>query len=62
MAQHKIGRPTVSPKEIIIKVRIDNTVKTKLEYCSHKIGCSKSEILRLGIDKIYGQLLDGGIK
>ncbi len=50
---NKMGRPTESKKDITIKVRIDEGVQKMLDYSAKKNGLSKSEIIRLGITKIY---------
>lgn len=56
MSSTKVGRPTKSVKEDLIKARIDSDLKEKLELCAAKLGCSKSEIVRLGIENIFKQL------
>lgn len=52
----KLGRPTKAKKNIMIKVRIDEPTKNKLEYCAGKIGLSKSEVIREGILIQYQQI------
>ena len=56
MSSTKIGRPTECVKEELIKARVDSDLKEKLEFCASKCGCSKSEIVRLGIEKVFKQL------
>ncbi len=56
MTKKKIGRPTDAPKNKTIKFRIDEETNRQLEYCSDKLNTSKSQILREGVHKIYGEL------
>lgn len=56
MSSTKVGRPTESVKEELIKARVDSDLKEKLEFCATKLGCSKSEIVRLGIENVFKQL------
>ena len=56
MKNLKLGRPTNSLKEDIIKVRVDSEVKNKLDFCATKLRCTKSEVLRMGIENIYNEL------
>lgn len=56
MSSTKAGRPTDSVKEELIKARVDSDLKEKLGFCVAKLGCSKSEIVRLGIENVFKQL------
>lgn len=56
MSSTKTGRPTECVKEELIKARIDSNLKEKLKFCAAKLGCSKSEIVRLGIENVFKQL------
>ncbi len=56
MSSTKIGRPTECVKEELIKARVDSSLKEKLEFCAEKLACSKSEIVRLGIEIVFKQL------
>lgn len=56
MSSTKIGRPTECVKEEVIKARLDNELKEKLEFCAVKYGCSRSEIVRIGIENVFRQL------
>lgn len=51
-----MGRPTDSPKNTMIKFRIDDETKYKLNECSEILKISKSEILRAGVHRIYDDL------
>lgn len=52
----RTGRPTDEPKHGIIKMRASENDMRMLEYCQKKTGLSKSDILRLGIKKVYESL------
>ena len=53
MSSTKVGRPTESVKEELVKARVDSDLKEKLEFYLAKRGCSKSEIVRLGIENVF---------
>lgn len=58
MGTKKMGRPTESPKDATLKVRMD---KDSLEYlgtCSKKLGITRSEVVRRAIKKTYEDLQD----
>lgn len=52
----KMGRPTNDPKTKQMPVRFSKSDIEKLEYCSIKTGKSQSEIIRIGVDKVYKEL------
>ena len=52
----KMGRPTDSPKIYQLRVRFSEEGKELLEKCSEKTGLSKSDVIRLGIKKVYESL------
>ncbi len=56
MPAKKMGRPTESPKDISLRIRIDVQTDEKLKECSETFKVTKSEIIRQGIDRIYGDL------
>lgn len=56
MQQHKMGRPTQACKGAVIKARMDAQTAEKLRPCAAKTGLSKSEIVRLGIEKDYQEM------
>lgn len=56
MGNKKIGRPTDNPKDISLKVRLDNDTSKKLEECIRIMEVSKAEVVRQGIHKIYDGL------
>lgn len=56
MGQKKMGRPTDNPKEIILKVRLDQGTEEKLEACAQKLNVSKAEIIRRGVHLFHDSL------
>ena len=53
---NKLGRPTESTKDFVIKARIDEDTKTKLELCVEVSQMSKSEVIRECINEMYYKL------
>ena len=51
-----MGRPTEAKKDITIKVRIDEETQNMIDYCIKQKKVSKSEIVRLGIAKVYQEI------
>lgn len=56
MSNKKMGRPTNDPKTITYKLRISNSDNEKLDFCCKKLGKSKADILRMGLEKVYQEL------
>ncbi len=56
MSAKKMGRPTDSPKDISLRIRIDAQTDKKLKECSESLKVNKSEVVRKGIDRIHGDL------
>lgn len=52
----KMGRPTDNPKQLSTRIRLSDTDVRRLEFCSQKTGKTKSEIIRMGIEKVYEEL------
>jgi predicted DNA-binding protein len=50
------GRPTDDPKNLNTRIRLSENDVEKLDYCSKKLGIKKSEIIRMGIDKVYKEM------
>ena len=46
MSAAKIGRPTDSPKNTMIRVRVDDYTLEKLDECVSKMNSNRSEIIR----------------
>ena len=56
MATKKIGRPTDSPKDYMLRVRMDKTTLEKLDTCCAAKNLSRSEIVRNGICEQFTKL------
>lgn len=56
MTTTKKGRPTTSPKNTMLRVRLDNGTLEKLEKCSKIKNTSKSDIVRIGINKVFDDI------
>ena len=52
----RTGRPTDEPKNLNTRVRLSDDDVSMLEYCCKETGKKKSEIIRLGIRKVYEEL------
>ena len=56
MGEKKIGRPTDSPKDIVLKIRIDKATANWLDKCCERLAVSKAEVVRRGVKKMYDDL------
>ena len=56
MGQKKMGRPTDSPKDKDLKIRMDKDSLEKLQVCSEQLGISRSEVIRKSIRRTYEEL------
>ena len=56
MPQKKMGRPTESLKDTMIRVRVDSELMKKLDKCVEKLNSNRSEVIRNGIEKMYNDL------
>ena len=56
MATRKMGRPTESLKDYMLRVRIDKETLEKLDTCCKTEKLSRSEIVRKGIQEQYDRL------
>lgn len=56
MGGKKLGRPTDNPKEISLKVRLDQGTSDRLDKCVQNLNISKAEVVRRGIHRIYEDL------
>ncbi len=52
----RTGRPTDSPKNLNTRIRLSDEDVSMLEFCCEKTQKKKSEIIRLGIKKVYEEL------
>ena len=56
MGNKKMGRPTDSPKDTTLKIRMDKDSLEKLEFCSTELKISRAEVIRSSIRKTYDDL------
>ncbi len=56
MATKKMGRPTESLKDYMLRVRIDTKILEKLDYVANNFSVSRSEIVRKGIEIQYDDI------
>jgi len=47
------GRPTEERKELTVRLRMAPSETEILDYCCEKTGLTRSEVIRLGIQKVY---------
>lgn len=53
----RTGRPTDDPKDLSVRIRLSQTDQSKLSFCKERTGKTKAEIIRIGIDKVYNELI-----
>ncbi|WP_432664899.1 ribbon-helix-helix domain-containing protein [Wukongibacter baidiensis] len=58
MSQKKIGRPTDNPKNISVRIRMDETTVKKLDRCCEVEKLNRSEMIRKSIHKYHDGLKD----
>lgn len=49
----RTGRPTENPKNVRVGVRLTEKEKKMLDECEEKLHLSKTQIISLGIQKVY---------
>jgi len=49
----RTGRPTDDPKRLNTRIRLSEEDIRKLDFCAEKLGISKSEVIRRGIELAY---------
>ena len=54
--QKKMGRPTDAPKVPVARLRLSDSEKDKLDECCALSGMTITEVLKLGIEKVYEDL------
>ncbi len=54
--EKKIGRPTNEPKSYRESFRLSEKDMEKIKFCMEKTGMSKTDVIRKGIDRVYGEL------
>jgi uncharacterized protein (DUF1778 family) len=52
----KMGRPTSDPKDIRIGLRLTQRQDEMLRECMEKLGKTRTEILMMGLEKVYKNL------
>lgn len=52
----RTGRPTDDPKTLNTRIRLSADDVERLNYCSNATGKTKSEIIRIGIEKVYNEI------
>lgn len=52
----KMGRPTEHPKTALVKFRCDTKLNSQLEFCCIELSMTKSEVLRMSVQKLYHEL------
>ena len=52
----KMGRPTDSPKNTMVRVRVDDETIKILDECVENLNLNRSEIIRIGIKKVYADI------
>ena len=52
----RTGRPTDNPKNTRLEIRLADDEKDMLEECCKKTKLSKSDVLRLGLRKVYEEI------
>lgn len=56
MPQKKMGRPTTDPKNHQTRIRMSDKDVERLEFCCEKTGLNKTEVIRIGIKKVYEEI------
>ena len=57
MKPKKLGRPvSENPKDKTVKIRMNSAEIKVLDDCAKKLNLSRSDVIRLGIKKIYADL------
>lgn len=51
-----MGRPTESPKNTMIRVRMDNETVKIMDECAEILNTTRSEVIRTGIRKVYADI------
>ena len=57
MSEKKMGLPPVeNPLSERIYLRVDKATKEKLDFCVEKLGTTRSNVARQGIEQVYDSL------
>ena len=49
----KMGRPTDSPKNVLVQVRMDAETIKMLDESAQSLKISRSEVIRMGVKKVH---------
>lgn len=49
----KMGRPTDSPKNTMVRVRMDAETIKMLDESTQRLKISRSEVIRMGVKKVH---------
>lgn len=52
----KIGRPTENPAKNQFRIRLSDKDSEKLKECAKALNKNMSEVVRIGIDKVYSEI------
>ncbi|HEL1562153.1 hypothetical protein [Streptococcus suis] len=52
----KMGRPTTNPRDKYIGIRASSNEVEMLDFCTKETGKSKTDILMMGLEKVYKDL------
>ena len=58
VGKSKMGRPTIDPKNQNSHIRFSLKEVQMLEYCVQTLNMKKSDVIRLGIERVYNDLQD----
>lgn len=58
VGKRKMGRPTNDPKNQNSHIRFSLREVHMIEYCAQTLGMKKSDVIRLGIERVYNDLQD----
>lgn len=53
----KMGRPTDNPKNNQMRIRMSDDDISMIEYCCNNTGLTKADVIRLGVKKVYEELI-----
>lgn len=56
MVAKKVGRPTDSLKDYMLRARLDKETVEKLDYLAESFKISRSEVVRRGIEEQYQEI------
>lgn len=51
-----MGRPTTNPRDKYIGIRASSNEVEMLDFCTKETGKSKTDILMMGLEKVYKDL------